>query len=89
MNSRFGLKTLYLSAYAGRVFDKSGPVQVMAVGFGALALAFVLLFLAGGILLFIISAVVMGIGFGIIQPTNMAMAINRVEPFRRGRRTAP
>ncbi|RYD03053.1 hypothetical protein N752_21825 [Desulforamulus aquiferis] len=26
----------------------------------------------------------MGVGFGIIHPTAMAMAINKVQPFRRG-----
>ena len=80
----YAISLLFVRPYAGKIFDKRGPVQVMAVGFGSLALAFVLLFMASGVVLFIISAVVMGIGFGIIQPTNMAMAINRVEPFRRG-----
>ena len=56
----------------------------MFVGFLALAISFILLFVATGYLLFIVSAVVMGIGFGILQPTLQAMAINRVEPFRRG-----
>ncbi len=43
-----------------------------------------LLYIASETFMFLLSAVIMGIGFGIVQPINMAMAIKRVEPFRRG-----
>lgn len=80
----YGVSILFVRPYAGKVFDKSGPNKIMFVGFLALATSFILLFVATGYLMFIVSAVVMGIGFGILQPTLQAMAINRVEPFRRG-----
>lgn len=80
----YGVSLLFVRPYAGKIFDKSGPNKIMFIGFLALATSFILLFVATGYLLFIISAVVMGIGFGIIQPTLQAMAINRVEPYRRG-----
>jgi predicted MFS family arabinose efflux permease len=77
--------TLVLSRpYAGRELDISGPKAIMAIGFTALALSFVLLFIADSYLLFILSGLCLGIGFGIVQPTTLALAINRVEPFRRG-----
>lgn len=80
----YALTLLLVRPLAGKSFDKNGPGKLMAIGFIAIALAFVLLFIARGELLFGASAVAMGIGFGIVHPTAMAMAINRVEPFRRG-----
>ncbi|WP_312523965.1 MFS transporter [Anaerospora sp.] len=77
--------TLILSRpYAGKALDASGPKTIMAIGFAALALSFVLLFCAADNLVFILSGLFLGIGFGIVQPTTLALAINRVEPFRRG-----
>lgn len=77
--------TLILSRpYAGKALDTSGPKTIMAIGFAALALSFVLLFCAADYLVFILSGLCLGIGFGIVQPTTLALAINRVEPFRRG-----
>ena len=80
----YALTLLLVRPVAGKSFDQNGPGKLMAVGFLAISLAFVLLFMARGDLLFGASAVAMGIGFGIVHPTAMAMAINRVEPFRRG-----
>jgi MFS family permease len=80
----YGVSLLFVRPYAGKHFDKHGPNRIMFIGFVALVTAFTMLFAAKGYLLFVLSAVTMGIGFGIIQPTIQAMAINRVEPFRRG-----
>lgn len=80
----YGVSLLFVRPYAGKVFDKRGPNQIMFIGFLALAISFLVLFLAKGYLMFILSAIILGIGFGIVQPTLQAMAINRVEPFRRG-----
>lgn len=77
--------TLILSRpYAGKALDANGPKTIMAIGFASLALSFVLLFCAADNLAFILSGLFLGIGFGIVQPTTLALAINRVEPFRRG-----
>ncbi|ABZ85591.1 quinolone resistance protein, putative [Heliomicrobium modesticaldum Ice1] len=80
----YALTLLVIRPWAGRAFDRQGPKRIMLIGFVSMAAAFALLFLAKGIVLFVLSAVVMGVGFGIVQPTLMAMAINRVPPFRRG-----
>jgi predicted MFS family arabinose efflux permease len=80
----YALTLLFIRPLAGRYFDKHGPFAIMAAGFIAIALSFVILFAAHGLPLFLLSAVVLGLGFGIVQPTAMAMAINRVAPFRRG-----
>ncbi|WP_245867712.1 Staphylopine export protein [Sporomusa silvacetica DSM 10669] len=70
--------------YAGRTFDLKGPFKIMAWGFVALGLSFVLLFFSKGFSLFVTSAVLFGVGFGVIQSTTLAMAINKVDPFSRG-----
>ena len=76
---------LFLSRpYAGRILDQEGPVKIMLIGFAAMAASFLFLFLADGIILFMTSAVLFGVGFGIIQPTALTMAINKVGPLQRG-----
>lgn len=80
----YAITLLVVRPLAGKSFDKNGPVKIMFIGFLAVILAFFLLYMAKGNAMFIASAVAMGIGFGIVHPTAMAMAINRVEPFRRG-----
>lgn len=77
--------TLILSRpYAGKIFDQQGPKKIMVIGFIALLLSFLLLFLATDYLLFMMSAVFFGIGFGIVQPTVLTMAINKVNIASRG-----
>ncbi len=80
----YGVALLFVRPYAGKIFDKHGPNQIMLIGFISLAASFIVLSIATGSFMFILSAIIMGIGFGIIQPTLQAMAINRVEPYRRG-----
>ncbi|WP_131918669.1 MFS transporter [Heliophilum fasciatum] len=76
---------LLVRPIAGKIYDRQGPAKVMFLGFSGLIIAFLLLYLAQGAFLFFASAVWMGIGFGITQPNLMAMAIQRVSPFRRGK----
>jgi MFS family permease len=85
---------IYFMAYAltlfvvrpssGRIYDVHGPVSIMTTGFISVFLAFILLYAANSSGFFIASAITMGIGIGIIQPTCIAMAMNRVPPHRRG-----
>lgn len=69
---------------AGKVFDKKGPRIIAPIGgmlvfFGILALS-----LAPTIAGFLVSAGLIGIGFGIIFPVFQAMVNNMVAPNRRG-----
>lgn len=75
---------LFVRPIAGKIFDKSGPNKIMAVGFISISLSFIILFAAKDLTLFLLSAVAMGVGFGIVHPSAIAMAINRVPPYRRG-----
>lgn len=76
---------LFLSRpYAGRILDAEGPIRIMFIGFISLALSFLVLSFAQGYVLFILSALFFGIGFGIVQPTTLTMAINKVGASQRG-----
>lgn len=76
---------LFLSRpYAGRILDVEGPIRIMSIGFVSLALSFLILSFAQGYGLFILSALFFGIGFGIVQPTTLTMAINKVGASQRG-----
>lgn len=70
--------------YAGRMLDKNGPVGVMSLGFCSLFATFICLFFANGYPLYLLAALLLGIGFGIIYSLSMALAINQVDMSRRG-----
>ncbi|MBP2654593.1 MAG: major facilitator superfamily 1 [Firmicutes bacterium] len=70
--------------YAGRRLDQKGPVGIMCIGFGALFATYLCLFFANGYFLFILAALLLGGGFGIIYSLAFALAINQVDITRRG-----
>jgi len=77
--------TLFISRpYAGKILDKKGPVKIMCIGFLAFFATFICLFFAQNYVLFILSALLLGIGFGIIHSTAITLAINKVDASRRG-----
>jgi predicted MFS family arabinose efflux permease len=69
---------------SGRIFDKSGPAKILLLGMILLIIGFPMLALINNSLGFHLSAVVLGLGFGIIMPTYQAMINNLVTPNRRG-----
>lgn len=75
---------LVVRPWAGKRFDTRGPLKVIAPGFIATMISFFLLYSAHGRPLFFAAGILLGIGFGIIHPTVMAMAINSVLPQNRG-----
>ncbi|KAB2952648.1 MFS transporter [Heliorestis acidaminivorans] len=80
----YALALMVVRPIAGKIFDREGPNRIMALGFISIVVSFLLLYMAQGMSLFILSALFMGLGFGIVQPSVVAIAINRVEPHRRG-----
>lgn len=80
----YAVTILFVRPFAGKAFDQRGPFKIMVVGFVAIVIAFVLLYLSTGLALFVLAAVAMGVGYGIVQPSLQAMAINRVADYRRG-----
>lgn len=69
---------------AGRLLDRKGPSLVLTSGILSLAAGFLIMGVTQTLPLFALAAVLMGVGNGNISPTLQAMAINLVEPHRRG-----
>ena len=69
---------------SGKIFDISGPDKISLVGMILLIIGFPVLALVNNPIGFHISAVILGLGFGIIMPTFQTMVNNMVAPKRRG-----
>ncbi|CEP68964.1 Major facilitator superfamily [Moorella glycerini] len=69
---------------AGMVADRYGQGPVLVPGLLAATLATLILALAGSLPVFLVAAVLYGLGFGAAQPTLQAMAVAGVAPNRRG-----
>jgi MFS family permease len=74
--------------YAGRLADRHDRTAVIVPGIILMAISLALLPLANGLLYFVISAFLYGLGFGTAQPATMALLIDRVGPERRGLATS-
>ena len=70
--------------FAGKLLDRRGPTLVTISGFFFLMTGFLLLAASSETILFSISAILMGVGNGMVWPTLQTMIINMVEPSRRG-----
>ncbi len=70
--------------FAGRLLDQQGPTPALTTGLLLLVIGFILLGLSQGTLLYVVAAGLLGVGNGNVLPTLQAMAINLVEPDRRG-----
>lgn len=70
--------------FSGTIFDRVGPLRIVIVGKVLLVLGFPILFLAPNVFGYHISAIIIGLGFGIIMPTYQAMVNNLVPSERRG-----
>jgi MFS family permease len=70
--------------FAGRVADVYGRAVAIVPGILLMAAALAILPLAHSLPHFVISAVLLGIGFGSAQPASMALLIDRVRPEKRG-----
>lgn len=69
---------------AGKMMDRLGPVPVLISGLLLLMAGFLVLSASHGLLWFMASAVLLGLGNGNVMPTLQTMAVNLVEPQRRG-----
>lgn len=70
--------------FSGTIFDRVGPFRIVVIGMILLILGFPVLFLVPNSLGYHATAVIIGLGFGIIMPTFQAMVNNLVQPDRRG-----
>lgn len=72
---------------SGRLYDRYGPTPVVLAGAGLLSAGLLVLSGAGSQAALTVAAVLYGAGFGSIQPSLQAWAIDRVAPHRRGAAT--
>jgi predicted MFS family arabinose efflux permease len=70
--------------YAGKIMDQKGPVGIMCFGFFAFFMTFICLYFTQGMVMFLISAFLLGTGFGILYSLCFVMSINAVDVTRRG-----
>lgn len=75
---------LFSRVISGRIFDRVGPRNVMAAGILMVVISLVSLGLFANSFGFHSTALILGVGFGIISPTFQAMANKKIEPAKRG-----
>jgi MFS family permease len=71
-------------SFAGGLADRHGHAAVILPGIILMTISLLMLPFANGTLYFLISATLLGFGFGTAQPATMALLIDRVRPERRG-----
>lgn len=70
--------------FAGRLFDRHGPLWIAVIGLSTLSIGFPILALVKSYEGFFISSFILGFGSGIIMPTFQAMVNNLAGPQHRG-----
>lgn len=73
-----------IRSIAGRIFDEKGHFWVMVPGAIFSFLGVFILSYVKSTSTLILSAIIYGIGFGTVQPSLLAWAVNRATPARRG-----
>jgi MFS family permease len=80
----YSVTLVFVRLLAGRVSDRYGRVTVLFPALIALIAALVVISTAEHVLVLLLGAVLLGIGFGIAHPTILAMAVDRAPAGRQG-----
>lgn len=80
----YAVTLLLCRLFIGKYTDQHGMLSVLVPGILLMAASFVFLALARTTLMFILAAVLFGMGYGTVQPTLNAIVIARCAPSRRG-----
>lgn len=80
----FALVIVVTRPFVGYLFDHHGPDATVYPGFAFFCLGFVLFSQAGGVPLLLLSAGVLGIGFGALAPAFQTLAVQSAPPSRAG-----
>ncbi|ARK29888.1 MFS transporter [Halalkalibacter krulwichiae] len=78
------LAILLIRSFAGKVYDKKGPVAVLVPGALLMMIGLIILSFSTNLTVVILSAFVYGSGYGILQPSIQAWMINYVSKEERG-----
>lgn len=84
----YAIAVLLSRPFTGRLMDIKGANFVMYPAFAFLAAGLLLLSTAGSSLSFLISAILIGLGFGNLQSTTQAIAVKLTPPHRMGLATS-
>jgi MFS family permease len=76
--------TLVCRLAVGRLLDQIGHRRALLPCLGLTALGLTLLSLSQGRVMFVVSAIVFGSGFGLVYPAYTAYIMKRIPPWRRG-----
>lgn len=80
----FALVIVVTRPFVGYLFDHHGPDATVYPGFAFFCLGFVLFSQVGGVPLLLLSAGVLGIGFGALAPAFQTLAVQSAPPSRAG-----
>lgn len=80
----YSLALIVVRVQAGRLADRYGRTTVLLPGVLALVCALAVIASANHMLVLLIGAVTLGVGFGIAHPTVLAMGVDRAPPGRQG-----
>lgn len=80
----YALGLLITRPLAGKYYDRKGPTLVVVLGMTAMFAGTFILGQSNTLAIFLVCGFLYGIGFGAVQPTLLALALQGVEPQRRG-----
>jgi MFS family permease len=80
----YAFSLLITRVIAGKYTDKHGMYNILPMGILVMMAVFVILGFSRNILLFLIAAVLYGLGYGSVQPTLNAIVMSVCAPHRRG-----
>ncbi|MGO4886942.1 MFS transporter [Anaerobacillus sp. MEB173] len=86
--SIYAISLVLTRPIAGKWFDRNGPFLIITIGTVLYFIGIIFLGLASGAFLFYLAAIVIGVGYGSLQPSYQAMIIQDAESHRLGAATA-
>jgi len=80
----YSLTLVVVRVLAGRLADRYGRIPVLLPAILAFIAALLVIASANHVLVLLLGALLLGLGFGIAHPTILAMAVDRAQPGRQG-----
>ena len=80
----YSLMLIVVRVLAGRLADRYGRIPVLLPAIMAFVAALLVIASANHVLVLLLGALLLGLGFGIAHPTILAMAVDRAPPGRQG-----
>ena len=84
----FAFSMMSLRPFTGKIYDRKGPSYVIYPALALFALGLVVLSQINSLMGLMCAAVLIGVGFGSVQPCLQTLAIQRAEPERIGHATS-